>query len=330
MSIDGFDLTGRDMYRGLTGQTAAESAERAGQLQYQASKDAIKAQKEFLNTIRGDLAPYRNFGENQLTSLGKRLSEYEKYVTGLGNRLNGYDRRVNGLDSFINDPSAQLDYVQNSPFFSALANDAQNRLLNVQAARGKLGTGDTPAALQNQLLLMGTDLVQQAIANRQQSLGNYQQGLQNRFGAAGLRQNAITNRQSAVSLGQNAAAMTGTATQNAGNSITDLLTGGAASRAAGLVGAGNAQTQGANNMAQAGLTALGIFLSDRRMKCDLEEVGKLNCGIPVYSFRYVGSPQKVVGVMAQDVESVVPGAVLDVFGVKFVDYSELERALKWH
>jgi hypothetical protein len=63
------------------------------------------------------------------------------------------------------------------------------------------------------------------------------------------------------------------------------------------------------------------------MKCDLEQVGTLDSGIPVYSFRYVGSDQRVVGVMAQDVEKVVPGAVLDVFGVKFVDYDELERVL---
>jgi len=311
MSINGFDLTGKDMHKGLTGQTAAETSERAAELQYQASQDAIKAQKQFLKTIRNDLEPYREFGSNQLLNLNQQLGGFEQYVSGM-------DNRIGALDKFISDPNAQFKFVKNNPFYAALANDSQNRLMNLQAARGKLGTGDTPVELQNQLLLLGNNLVQQAIGNRQQSLGNY-------FNAGNLRQNSITNRQNAATIGQNAAAMTGTATQGAGNAITDLMTGGANARASGLVGAGNALTQGTNNMAQGALTALGIFLSDRRFKTDLEQVGVLDNGIPVYSFRYIFGPERVVGVMAQDVEPVVPGAVLDVFGVKFVDYTELER-----
>lgn len=308
----------------LTGKNAAKASKKASQDQLTATREGIEAQREFLNTIRADLEPYRQYGIDQLPELQNQLTGYEDYVSGLDGRMSGFEGRVSGLDRFINDPNAQLNYVQNNPFFSALANDAQNRLLNIQAARGKIGTGDTPAALQNQLLLMGNDLVQQAIGNRQQSLGNFQQGLQNRFGAAGLRQNSITNRQNAATIGSNAAAQTGSATQGASNAISDLITQGGNAMAAGRIGAANARMQGANNLLSAGL---GIFLSDRRMKCNLEMIGELSCGIPVYSFEYVGSDKRVVGVMAQDVEPVVPGAVLDVFGVKFVDYSELERVL---
>jgi hypothetical protein len=377
------------LWDGLTGKTQAKAANKASSDQLQATREGIDAQRQFLDTIRGDLAPYRDFGANQLPEIQNALAgfdssinDYDNRLTGFDNRVNQFDGRVNqfdnyvdqfggqvnrfdsqvsDLDRFINDPTQQLNYVQNNPFFSALANDAQNRLLNVQAARGKLGTGDTPAALQNQLMLMGNDLVQQLIgnrqqslgnrqqslgnyqqqlgnrqqslSNRQQSLGNFQQGLGNRLGSIGLRQNAIGQRQNFATMGQNAAAQTGSATQGASNSISDLITQGGNAMAAGRIGAANAQSQGMNNLlggaAGFALTGspLGILLSDRRMKCDLEKVGSLDCGIPVYSFRYVGSDQRVVGVMAQDVEPVAPGAVLDVFGVKFVDYDELERVL---
>jgi hypothetical protein len=86
-------------------------------------------------------------------------------------------------------------------------------------------------------------------------------------------------------------------------------------------------TQGTNNMMNIGMGVAKMFLSDRRMKCYLEKIGEMDCGIPVYRYEYIGSPQKVIGVMAQDVEPIVPSAVLDVFGVKFVDYGELERVL---
>jgi hypothetical protein len=66
-------------------------------------------------------------------------------------------------------------------------------------------------------------------------------------------------------------------------------------------------------------TAIGS-LSDRRMKQDVRRIGTLNDGQPVYSFRYLGNPVVHVGLMAQEVEAVVPGAVHEVDGVKFVDY----------
>lgn len=256
----------------ITGKDAADASKEASWIQYDSASKARKQQKQFLNTIRGDLAPYRNAGKRQLP----------------------------GLNALISDPTAQLNFIQNNPFFSALADDAQNRLMNVQAASGRLGTGDTPAALQNQLLLLGNDLLQQSIGNR--------------FNVA--------------TMGQNAAAQTGTMTQQAGNNISDLITGQGNALAGGMVGAANARSQGVNNLMNLGMNAAGmIMLSDRRLKTDVEVLGKLDCGIPVCRWRYPWSNQYVIGPMAQDVQKVVPGAVLDVFGVLYVDFDELNRVL---
>jgi hypothetical protein len=271
MSVNGIDLTGKDMHDSLTGKTAADAASNAAAIQAQSGKDAIKSQEKALRTIRKDLAPFKDAGARQLP----------------------------GLEGLINDPNQQLSFIQNNPFFNALAKQAEQSLFANQAARGKVGSGDTASGLQNALLLLGNDLVQQSIGDR--------------FNIA--------------TMGQNAAAQTGTMTQNSTNSITDLITGIGNAGAAGQIGVANASAQGASNAMAIGGGLAKIFLSDRRMKCDLEKIGVHPAGIPIYSFRYVGGMQKVIGVMAQDVEKVVPGAVHHVFDVKFVDYAELGRVL---
>ena len=49
-------------------------------------------------------------------------------------------------------------------------------------------------------------------------------------------------------------------------------------------------------------------------------VGALHDGTPVYRFRYIGDPAMRIGLMADDVEKVVPEAVHILNGIKFVDY----------
>lgn len=69
-------------------------------------------------------------------------------------------------------------------------------------------------------------------------------------------------------------------------------------------------------------TSLGLLglLSDERTKDDIEEVGSLKDGQPVYRFRYKGDPVMRIGLMAQEVEKMRPDAVGEVDGTKFVDY----------
>lgn len=77
-----------------------------------------------------------------------------------------------------------------------------------------------------------------------------------------------------------------------------------------------------------GVTGLRNFLpSDRRMKDNIERVGVLYDGTPVYRFRYKGNPGVVIGLMADDVEHYAPSAVVELGGFKAVDYrAATERA----
>lgn len=63
-------------------------------------------------------------------------------------------------------------------------------------------------------------------------------------------------------------------------------------------------------------------LSDRRAKQDIEKVGELHDGLPVYKYRYIGDNVFQIGLMAQDVEKVNPDAVGEWSGFKTVDYGK--------
>ena len=67
-----------------------------------------------------------------------------------------------------------------------------------------------------------------------------------------------------------------------------------------------------------------ILNSDLRLKADIVRVGSLSNGIVLYSFRYLWSDQRYVGVLAQEIETVVPDAVSrGPDGFLRVDYGQL-------
>lgn len=68
-------------------------------------------------------------------------------------------------------------------------------------------------------------------------------------------------------------------------------------------------------------TAISMF-SDRRLKENIEAAGEEN-GHKVYSFNYKGDDKRFIGVMADEVEVLVPDAVEEVDGYLAVDYSKI-------
>lgn len=64
--------------------------------------------------------------------------------------------------------------------------------------------------------------------------------------------------------------------------------------------------------------------SDARLKTNITPTGTAANGLPLYSFRYIGSTQIFEGVMAQDVLTHTPEAVfVGPFGYMAVDYGML-------
>lgn len=81
-----------------------------------------------------------------------------------------------------------------------------------------------------------------------------------------------------------------------------------------------AQSDMFGNILSAAGTAAMMF-SDRRLKTDIEKVGKTNAGLPIYTYKYKGDNKTQMGVMAQDVEKKNPKAVKEIGGFKAVNYA---------
>lgn len=75
-----------------------------------------------------------------------------------------------------------------------------------------------------------------------------------------------------------------------------------------------------------GMQYLGGIFSDRRLKEDIQKVGKLDNGLYVYSYRYKAGGPVHIGVMADEVEAVMPEAVGNIGGYKTVRYDLAVRA----
>lgn len=87
------------------------------------------------------------------------------------------------------------------------------------------------------------------------------------------------------------------------------------------------QNQTANTLGLlSGLGSLGylgyLAFSDRRVKDDIKRVGTADNGLPIYSYRYKGSPTTIMGFMADEVQKVHPEAVHDVGGLMAVNYAQ--------
>jgi hypothetical protein len=75
--------------------------------------------------------------------------------------------------------------------------------------------------------------------------------------------------------------------------------------------------QGMGQMA--GMAAM-MMMSDRRLKEDIEPVGRLDNGLTVYLYRYRDTPTWHIGLMADEVEELYPEAVGQVGAFKAVNY----------
>lgn len=90
----------------------------------------------------------------------------------------------------------------------------------------------------------------------------------------------------------------------------------------------NAQQQGINNLFSLGgqLGGAAIMASDRRLKRNIERIGITGSGIPIYEFSYIwdGHGERHIGVMADEVRPIIPGAVIrHTSGFDLVDYSQV-------
>lgn len=199
-----------DQWDNLTGVTQAEAATEAGQLQYQATQDAIAAQQAAAQQQRQDLQPFTQFGQGMIPQAQQAFAQSQDlYGPGAG------------------------DAIMNNPMFQAIQSQVQQDILGNQAARGRVGTGETPMFMQDAALRTGFDI------------------LNNERNAQTQRQQMLLQ---GLGMGQSAAAGQGAAGMQSALQVGNLMGQGANALGAGAVGAANAQAQGTGNLINLGTT----------------------------------------------------------------------------
>lgn len=86
----------------------------------------------------------------------------------------------------------------------------------------------------------------------------------------------------------------------------------------------NTQVGQQNSNTSAAASIIAALLSDRRFKKNIRMIGMHEVGVPLYAFDYVWG-QPAIGVMADEVEKVMPHAVIDVGGMKAVNYAAFSK-----
>lgn len=289
----------------ITGENQAKAAQQAASTQAEAGQSAIDFQREALGLIRGDLQPFREFGQQQLGQLGQ--------VAGQGFQPTLTPEQVQAPQS-----------LQDIPFFNQLADVVGRETTASQASRGKLFSGGTQEELFKRLAPAASALATDEMNRRLASRGQFAQEQQGLFGQQLAGQGQRFNQLFGLAgIGQSAAAQQAAQQQAGANQIGNLLTGIGNVQAAGQVGA--AQARGG---ALGGLLGLGgqlgsaYLMSDMRAKENIEPLGNIN-GIPWFKFDYIDGEKGVEGTIAQFIEDDHPDAVAEIEGVKHVNYGAL-------
>jgi len=117
----------------------------------------------------------------------------------------------------------------------------------------------------------------------------------------------------------------GTSTTTSNQSLLSNIIGGAAGLS-GLNGAlGGGWLSSLGSSLGSGLSSLGSALpllafSDERVKEDIAPIGETNEGQTLYSYRYIGDAEPRIGLLAQEEEKRDPQNVVEIGGIKAIDY----------
>lgn len=309
-ALDPFGVIG-----GLSGQDAAEAAERAGEMQAGAMVEAARIGErsaaesrallaEQLGLTREGFAPFLATGREALPTLREGIRPVQ------GETLEGLE--------------ANLAAILGGDAFQSLLGERQ------RAAEGALSTAGLTrsGAAVEEMAQIPTDL---AFQLENMLFGRGRESELTRFGAA----------QDLANLGLSAAAQTGGQTSNLTQAITNAIsqgaqsqmagiTGPAQARAGGLLGGTQAQQQGLQNLLNLGVAAF----SDPRLKENVNVIGNIG---PLEVIEWDWRPEfedtmvndfPTLGFMSTQVKEHYPEYVHEFAGYDVIEYPRLRERLQ--
>jgi hypothetical protein len=214
---------------------------------------------------------------------------------------------------------------------AALAEQQANQTAAQNAAQTRLGASNALAGLGSTISGLNT----QDIANLM-TTGNKAQDTQTAQNMFNYQKWMNDMTMPGQMLGQQASILgglphgqtqTGTSSQMSySNPLMGLAGLGLGIGSMGIPGGGTLGGSALSSLGSSLLPLLGMF-SDRRLKEDIERVGELRDGTPLYRFRYRGDPTQHVGVMADEVDP--SDTITHSSGFKMVNYGRVvERAAR--
>lgn len=234
-----------------------------------------------------------------LSAAGQQLQNTNQTTQqNLANLAKDQSGRLSGLLNEKLDWSAQQNYL----------NDLTNQSLNPQWDRM---AEQNEQSLVNRGLRPGSTAYNNAADEFAQSrstafnnanLSNYNTALQSQLGIRnqGLNEISALAGGSQVQTPQFGSV---NSPQQAGTNVSGIINSGFDQQMAGY----NSMQKGLGGLFDAGL---GLAkLSDRRTKTDIKAVGKLDNGLAVYLYRYIGEDAYELGLMADEVKEITPEAV---------------------
>jgi len=234
--------------------------------QERAGNAAIDANKEALEIARQDLQPFRDIGGEALNPLLDRVLNNNGDTIADNQARNG-TRILTGAtrqlgDQLNSDNSYSIDNVVNNPLFKTLLKEGTENVAASNAARGRLGSGDTLKDLTNASLSIGADLYGRELDQRNIDTNNLftavgvGSGLQN--SGQSIRNSSNNQLFNLASLGANAASGQATntlnTTANNGNLTTQI---GNVNAASGIARANNRNNTINNLTGLAGMALMG-------------------------------------------------------------------------
>lgn len=266
--------------------------------QQQAAQDQISGLNKGYTQASGNI----NQGIGAINS--SYTAALQPYLQNYGQAQSGVNQLGNalGLNGAAGNQSA-LQTLQNTPGYQFQLQQGNNAINAQAAATGQNASGNQALALSN---------YNQGLAGT--TYNNYVSQLQPYLGASNSAAGGIagvnTGQGNAIAGQQDMLAQLGFQTQTGignANANADL---------AGLTQSKNILGAGMD------IAKLAASFSDERLKEDIEPVGELYDGQPVYKYRYINDPRWQIGLMAQDVEKTNPDAVIEIGGYKAVYYDK--------
>lgn len=249
--------------------------------------------------------------------------------------LNNYDTQTydNTLKNLVNNAYLMSQNLQNANnyTFSVDGSDAARKRAEqatYQSYIDKLQpqfsqqTNDLESRLQNQGIMVGSDAYNRAMTNLQNAQHNaYNQAAYN----------SVLSGQNAYSQSLADSVTVGNFSNNAKSNYISQILSQLQGSYSGYDNAmniynvkhgidnriSNAEQANSNEQAQAGLNAalaaaqVAAMFSDVRLKENVKAVGKLDNGLTVYCFNFVGSNIPQIGLLAQEVAKIKPEAVFE-------------------